>query len=273
MDGTTRKTHILSSVNYYAIFLIFSLNVKFLYSQSSKDTTLILYFNSAVYKLDSSQIEQILKFEDVVNGVKDIIGYADSVGSIGYNKILTQKRALNVYQIILERFKPNNLYSYKGEEFPQNPDLALNRKVEITGYIYNRPSANFGLRDQLLDSFEVENVTFLPDKAILSSESISFIPILVQKVKSYRDVHFEIVGHVNYQSKRDSSHLQDLYKLSEERAKVIYQVLVENGISKGDLSYKGVGNSRPLIKNPKNDFEKSKNMRVQIFVLRTVRNN
>lgn len=61
----------------------------------------------------------------------------------------------------------------------------------------------------------------MPDRPIITPESINAIPQLLQKIKSYKNGHFEIIGHVNYQSKRDEGFLQELYKLSEARAKVI----------------------------------------------------
>lgn len=110
----------------------------------------------------------------------------------------------------------------------------------------------------------------MPDRPIITPESINSIPQLIQKIKSYKDAHFDIIGHVNYQSNRDYGFLQELYKLSEARAKVIYDILAENGISESFLKFRGVGNSQPLIKVPKNDQEKMKNMRVQIIVYKIV---
>ncbi|MEO5593431.1 MAG: OmpA family protein [Chitinophagaceae bacterium] len=207
-----------------------------------------------------------------IDGVKDIIGYADTVGKISYNKNLSQLRALNVFQIISPLINPKPSYSCKGEEFPQINRLELNRKVEICAYKFiDKPVPDLAAYVEVIDSFDIPNINFMPDRAILTAESIGSIPHLVQKVKSYRDAHFEIIGHVNYQSKRNSSFLQDIYKLSKERANAIYEILIENGISKSLLKFKGVGNSRPLIIDPKNDEERMKNMRVQILAFASVK--
>lgn len=80
------------------------------------------------------------------------------------------------------------------------------------------------------------------------------------------DVAFEIIGHVNYQSKRDPAYLKDLYELSTNRAKVIYELLLEKGIRAERMSYRGVGNSEPVFRDPKNEEEKRKNMRVEIII-------
>lgn len=252
--------------------IIFFFGIQSLYSQQIKDTSLTLYFNSGLHKPDSSQVNKIISFISSINGVKDIIGYTDTVGTIVYNRNLSRLRALSVYQIVSSRIRLEGAYSFKGEEFPRNSDLSLNRKVEIIGYKFvNRRDPKFGIHDEVVDSFNIENINFIPDRAILTPESIGSILRLVRKIKSYRAAYFQIIGHVNYQSKRDSSYLEDLYKLSEERAKVIYQILIENDVDKSFLKYKGVGNSQPLIKNPKNDEERMKNMRVQILVFGSAR--
>ena len=126
------------------------------------------------------------------------------------------------------------------------------------------------VRFERIDSFEASNINFMPDRPVLTPESINSIPRFVMKIKSYRNAHFDIVGHVNYQSDRDKDFLLELFKLSEERAKVISERLIQNGVPEILLKYRGVGNSQPLIKDPKNNQEKMKNMRVQIIVFKTV---
>jgi outer membrane protein OmpA-like peptidoglycan-associated protein len=102
----------------------------------------------------------------------------------------------------------------------------------------------------------------------VTEESIPSLQELAQQLKAYPSAIFEIVGHINYQSRYDSTHLGDLYQLSTKRAKVVYEYLLEYGIASSRIRYKGVGNSQPAIASPKNDGERMKNMRVQIIVLR-----
>lgn len=73
---------------------------------------------------------------------------------------------------------------------------------------------------------------------IITQESIPYVQEVTRKLKTYHGVHFQIIGHVNYQSKKDSLFLQDLFKLSEERAKIIYELLIENGMAPEKLKYK-----------------------------------
>ncbi|MFL5787234.1 MAG: OmpA family protein, partial [Flavisolibacter sp.] len=146
------------------------------------------------------------------------------------------------------------------------PDLAKNRKVEIVASI-PIPAA-ISSDNKIINSFNLDNIYFLPDRAIVTDESIPYINELANRLKTYKTEYFEIIGHVNYQSKKDSSQLQDLYLLSERRAKKIYDMLIEKGIPSSRMTYKGVGNSQPIYPNPINEDEKRKNMRLEVIILK-----
>jgi len=51
-------------------------------------------------------------------------------------------------------------------------------------------------------------------------------------------------------------------------AKAVYQYLIDFGIPATKISYRGVGNSQPIIVSPKNDEERRRNMRVEVFIIR-----
>jgi outer membrane protein OmpA-like peptidoglycan-associated protein len=200
-----------------------------------------------------------------------VTGYADSVGNLEYNRTLSKKRALFAYQVLRSHKVPvDNEISYKGEEFEQDSDIKKNRKVEIIAYkIVTGQNYVSVAADSVIESFDLHNVFFVPDRPIIVQESIQRLPPLAAKLKAYNNVHFEIVGHVNYQSKSDSAFLKDLFKLSEQRARVIYEYLIEHGVPADLLRYKGVGNTQPVVADPTNDDERKKNMRVQILVIKT----
>src|SRR5438105_275937 len=112
-------------------------------------------------------------------------------------------------------------------------------------------------------SYQIDSVQYQNLKSLL------YVDELARMLKTnFKMENFEIIGHVNYQSTKDSSQLQDLYYLSERRAKAIYNLLAEKGISPERMRYKGVGNSQPLFPQPANDEERKKNMRVQIVILK-----
>jgi outer membrane protein OmpA-like peptidoglycan-associated protein len=235
--------------------LLFIVSFNSLYSQV-KDTTLIVYFPTDVFETDSSQARQIKDFAAAVAGISRITGYTDSIGTEEYNLNLSKQRARSV-AYILKHDLPDKLIDYKGEAFVRSNDLSKNRIVEINGYV---------TENQIIDIFDVDNIFFVPDKPIITPESLPYVQTLVRRLKTYKNAYFELVGHVNYQSKHSSSFLKDLFKLSEQRANVINDLLVENGIPADHIQHRGVGNTQPIYPDPANDEQRRKNMRVEVIV-------
>lgn len=241
---------------------------RYIHAQQRADTTLTIYFDTNISALDSGQDRAIANFAKSVTAVTAITGYADTVGATMYNRNLSRLRAYMVYSVIGRYTTPVQLPAYHGEEFQQSPGLEANRRVEVAAYrLFG--SVDTLKRSTVLDSFDIENIRFIADQPVLTPESLSEVPQLVRRIKGYHHARFEIVGHVNYQSRKDTLFLRDLFKLSEQRARVIDQLLIENGIPKELIRYKGVGNTHPLIPAPANDEERRKNMRVQIIVIQS----
>jgi outer membrane protein OmpA-like peptidoglycan-associated protein len=238
-------------------------------SQISRDTTINLYFETNSIKLDSHQIKKLKNFSSSFH-INSIIGYADTTGIQVYNLHLSRKRAIEVYKVLSEQSKliDQNVLTYLGESSEES-DLWQNRRVKLIG---NEDSVNIinnksKTEDQIIiRSFDLDYIYFVPDRAIVTQESIPYVKGLADILKSYTTETFEIIGHINYQSRFDSSHLTDLYQLSERRAKAIYDYLVSYGISPTRMTFRGVGNSQPIYSSPINDEQRRKNMRVQIIV-------
>ena len=148
----------------------------------------------------------------------------------------------------------------------------MNRRVQITAHlnpppaaIIKRPADN---ESDTVRNFYLEYVYFIPDQPAITYESLHYMQQLARNLKTYTTESFDIVGHINYQSRFDSTHLKDLYRLSQQRAKAVYDYLVEAGIPKTKMTYKGVGNSMPIYPSPVNDEQRRKNMRVQVIIKR-----
>jgi len=240
---------------------------------AQQDTVFSIYFGSNKWEADSLQLDRFDQFLSAVESVKQVTGYADSIGTRSYNLNLSRLRAEYVAVIIRRREGDKQLsLRYLGEDGQTGKDLQLDRRVEIIGSlkektltpVERRPPTAEG---EIIKTVSVENIYFLPDRAIVTEESISYVKDLANILAGYDKANqFEIVGHVNYQSRLDSSGLKDLYELSLQRARVVYDLLVEYGIQKERLTYRGAGNSEPIIANPKNDEEKRKNMRVEVNI-------
>ena len=75
----------------------------------------------------------------------------------------------------------------------------------------------------------------------------------------------EIDGYCNSLSPLHGQN-DPLFILSVQRAKFVYDYLVEAGFDSTRLSYKGMGNATPVNPNPVTKEEMDANMRVEIKV-------
>ncbi len=253
------------------------------FTQENTDTSMNVFFETNDFKLNKDQLTTIRHFLTAYPVITCITGYADSTGTSGYNLALSRKRAFAIYNTISisDGSVSSTIVRYHGES-EELPELWMNRRVQICAH---KPSSQIleknstaKLNDEPLagndslnnkDTIRVinlENLYFYPDMSVLTQESIPYLKELAQQLKAYPGSTFEIIGHVNYQSRFDSTHLRDLYLLSRQRAKAVYDYLVQFGIPAAKMKYKGVGNSQPLIVHPKNDEERRKNMRVQVII-------
>lgn len=244
----------------------------------ARDTSINFYFATNSFQLDSNQYRRLNDFSSSFC-IKSIKGYADTTGARKYNLSLSQKRVSSVFAVLNNSVDSANEIDllYLGES-TEEPELWKNRRVEVIASPILRkdaaqqipvsePAADITKDVQdVVRSFDLKYVYFIPDQAIITQESLSYVQEIAAILKTYKTQTFEIIGHINYQSRFDSSHLTDIYQLSERRAKAVYDLLVEQGIPASRMTYRGVGNSQPVYPSPKNDEQKRKNMRVQIVI-------
>ncbi|MDQ3049476.1 MAG: OmpA family protein, partial [Bacteroidota bacterium] len=84
---------------------------------------------------------------------------------------------------------------------------------------------------------------------------------LANIMKNYPGLNIEISGHTDNEGE-DTFNL----KLSEDRAKNVVTFMIANGINKDRLSYKGFGETRPLVTND-TSANRMKNRRIEFKVL------
>lgn len=113
-------------------------------------------------------------------------------------------------------------------------------------------------------SYQIEEIEFKPGTS-------EFMPSADTKLKRLKDflalnsgVNIEIQGHVHDTGGEESFAAQ---KLSEGRAKRVYNYLVDSGIDKKRLTYKGYGGSMPIYAKPKFAYEEQANRRVEIKIV------
>jgi len=159
---------------------------------------------------------------------------------------------------------------------PTDRNYALN--VSKKGYLFY--SENFkmeGLHSQLdpflknipLQPIEIGQITVLRniffdlDKFDLKPNSQVELEKLVTFLKQNPTLHVEISGHTDNQG--DNEHNTTL---SYNRAKAVYNYLVENNIEKSRLQFKGYGENQPVDSNETLEG-KAKNRRTEMKIIST----
>ena len=241
-------------------------------SQPNQDTCIDVFFKVNSFKLETQQYNKIRTFIGLHPDVTRLIGFADTTGTAKYNLALSRQRAIAVYETIKSDFDSSDsrIVTYYGES-QSFSGLWMNRRVQICAHKPESPIMTPNTSTKVGDTvqkIELDKLYFLPDKPILSQESVPYIEDLAKQLKAFPFGSFQIVGHINYQSRFDSTHLRDLYEFSRLREQAVYQYLIDFDIPATRISYKGVANSQPVIIYPKNDEERMRNMRVEVFIIR-----
>ncbi len=110
------------------------------------------------------------------------------------------------------------------------------------------------------ESVILNNIFFESDKYELKGESSSELGVMIKLMEKNPTLKIEIGGHT------DNTGTEPLnQKLSENRAKSVYDYLVAHGVSAERLSFKGYASSKPVADN--NTLEgKAKNRRTEFLV-------
>ena len=136
----------------------------------------------------------------------------------------------------------------------KNYGIAVNAK----GYLFHSenvtipPATGYQeiIRDIALNKIIVgskvvlNNIFFDYDKATLRSESIAELDRLLSLLKNSSTLRIQISGHTDNKGSADYNQ-----KLSENRAKSVVDYLIEKGIDKNRLQYKGYGFASPIAPN------------------------
>jgi outer membrane protein OmpA-like peptidoglycan-associated protein len=140
---------------------------------------------------------------------------------------------------------------------PTNKDYALN--VSKTGYLFY--SDHFALKGEnskarpfirdiplqeigIGETVVLKNIFFDTDKYELKPESRSESGNLINLLQTNGKIRIEISGHTDNAGTEGYN-----LTLSKNRAKAVYDYLVEHGISAGRLSYEGYGLTKPIDTN------------------------
>ncbi|VXB66494.1 OmpA family protein [Flavobacterium sp. 9R] len=248
------------------------------YTLSAQDK-LVLFFNSNedVINEESQKNFNTWLYNAKEIEVTNIHGYCDSIDVKIYNMHLSKRRVDNVLALLKTNkvmLSKNIQFSFLGENFLQSKILSENRKVEILFHKvqpttakneeYKKSAIELNLSKAYVgDLLKLDNINFLNLSDQLLPESKPALLELISVMKKTKDLEIEIQGHICCQKKEGQ------YDVSEARAKRIYDILIENGIKKERLSYKGFGSKKPIYPLPeKDEYERIANRRVEILIVK-----
>lgn len=107
----------------------------------------------------------------------------------------------------------------------------------------------------------LNNIFFDTNKYDIKPDSKAELQKLIDFLTLNPKIHVEISGHTDNVGNKLSNQV-----LSENRAKSVYQYLINSGISPARLVYKGYGETQPILPNT-NDENRSKNRRTEFKII------
>lgn len=165
-------------------------------------------------------------------------------------------------------------HGYK--ELPKGGKPGDLRKVDIT-ISGNAPAVQPQKKPTQIDianlkkdeTITLDNIHFLPGSHKITSASEVALFHLYIVMKDHPNLKIRLEGHIccltNTTHDGYDYDTQE-YRLSENRAKAVYDYLVSKGIDKERMEYKGFGISEPLAWHERSLADENKNRRVEIRV-------
>ncbi len=206
---------------------------------------LVTYLKGVVYDIKTNEkLEAKFELIDLKTGKLIVESYSDKITG----EFLVAIPSNNDYALNISK----NGYLFYSENFSLT-DI----KTEIDPFIKNIPLQAI----EIGESIVLKNVFFDTDKYILKDESIVELNKLLDFLNKYKAIIIEISGHTDNQGKAEHNKT-----LSENRAKAVYDYLVKLQIPENRLSYKGYGDTRPLVSN-EDEAGRAVNRRTEIKII------
>lgn len=267
--------------NIYLFLLICAICGNMIAQNSNKETAYeemveSVYFDFDKHFISKPQQESIVKFIQSIDSTKilsiEIFGYCDDRGKDDYNIVLSNKRAKEVQNLMIQNGVTKKIMvtiEGKGrvlidDDIVENLPAARskNRRVDILVLIKPEPNPELnipGVYTQLKkdlnvgDRIYLENLLFDRGSSKLTAIGKKELDRIVREMQKFKNYHFEIQGHVcctpSYHKEAVDRETRKR-ELSKNRAEVVYKYLVFKKIPKTRLTHKGMGNAFPLGKTP-----------------------
>ncbi len=116
-------------------------------------------------------------------------------------------------------------------------------------------------RIEIGESIVLENIFFDTDKSDLKKESLAELNRIVKLLQENPKMHVEIGGHTDNVGTQEHN-----VKLSTDRAKTVYDYLIQANINKERLSFHGYGFNKPIADNDTEEG-RAKNRRTELTIV------
>lgn len=113
----------------------------------------------------------------------------------------------------------------------------------------------------------LQNINFYYGSYEVMTESAPSLADLLQFMKQNPKCHVEVRGHITSSNPMTYPIGNTDYDLSYNRAKAVYQYLIDNGIEAERMIYKGYSNYEMIFPYPKDESEHTANRRVEIKII------
>lgn len=123
------------------------------------------------------------------------------------------------------------------------------------------PPAKVGEKAVLRDLF------FVGNQAVLLPVSEPELPKILRFMQVNPDLSIEIAGHINQPAKTPDQLSRWEWDMSIDRAKVVFDYLLKNGIPDTRMTYKGYGNTEMLFPAPgltENEYQQNRRVEIRI---------
>src|SRR5690606_36359446 len=219
-----------------------------------------------------------------------IYGYADHLGTTNPNKELAEERALNVRDVLLRKgisekkiLICSGVGEIKNSKNVSDDGVPTDRKVVIfikrnrpskTAIVSKTKEETSSMESSILSlksnqTLVMDNLLFHTEKHKLIPESVPELKRLLAVLLKHPELKIRIEGHVCCVPYGvDALDIETgENKLSENRAKYIYDYLVAYGVPRENLSYIGIAKTSPLVDPEESNEDRQKNRRVEIRII------
>jgi outer membrane protein OmpA-like peptidoglycan-associated protein len=203
--------------------------------------------------VDRKKLSAHVEFVDLETGNVFISSVTDADGEFLITLPTGKDYALNVSK---------EKYLFYSENFALKNKATVDDPFELKIELNPVPENIITGAGDLSKPIILKNVFFETGSAALKKESLSELNRLKKLLEDNPAIHIQVNGHTDNIGSDD-----DNMKLSESRAKAVYDYLLNNQITADRLKYKGFGETMPIASNDTEEGRKE-NRRTEFILIR-----